>query len=110
MLSLLISSISYSETLICSSINTTFKNIDPILVTDRFTRNGGEFVREKTNSIYKIYYENDEYLILDNNLGFIGNAGMFYLDKQSNDFLMTHMGVGGSLIHYIAEGKCEVVN
>ena len=115
--SLMISSNSYSETLICSSINTTFKNIDPILVVNRFTKNGNIYEKEDAG-IYEIYYEDDQYLILDNNLGLIGGTAMFYLDKQSKEFFSAVQGVGvirigklsSTLSQYTAEGKCEVVN
>jgi len=99
---------SYSETLICSSINKIFKNIDPIISTFRFTRNGNIFERyEVTN--YEIYFENDKYLILDNNIGLIGGTSMLYLDKQSKEFLFASLGVGSSFLNIIYEGECEVV-
>ena len=107
--SLMISFNSYSETLICSSINTTFKNIDPILVTFRFTRNGNIFERDEVGSIYEIYFENDKYLILDNNIGLIGGTSMLYLDKQSKEFLFASLGVSSSFSNITYEGECEVV-
>ena len=106
--SLMISFNSYSETLVCSSINKIFKNIDPIISTFRFTRNGNIFERyEVTN--YEIYFENDKYLILDNNIGLIGGTSMLYLDKQSKEFLFASLGVGSSFSNITYEGECEVV-
>ena len=101
---------SYSETLICSSINTTFKNIDPILVTFRFTRDGNIFPRgEFAYADFGIYYEDDNYLILDANFGRIGGTIMFYFDKISKEFIQTNMGVRKFSSNTINKGKCEVV-
>ena len=86
-------------------------------MVNRFTKNGNIYEKEDAGS-YEIYYEDDQYLILDNNLGLIGGTAMFYLDKQSKEFFSTVQGVGAirigklssTLSQYTAEGKCEVVN
>ena len=106
--SLMISFNSYSETLICTSIATIYKNIDPRPVTFIFTRNGNIFERYDVTN-YEIYFENDKYLILDNNIGLIGGTSMLYLDKQSKEFLFASLGVGSSFFNIVYEGKCEIV-
>ena len=77
--SLMISFNSYSETLVCSYITTIFKNLDPVNTINKYTRDGNIFPRgEFAAEDFGIYYEDDNYLILDANLGYIGGTIMLY--------------------------------